>query len=284
MSNREKRSPSRKSAKPPVAGGKAPKKPLLDKRLLAGAVAAILAALLLSRCLKEDVPAPVASVRPVAAGPEETQNLASAVSAGEQSDEEKSSEAEGDGAEAVTPVPPGGVTARFKTPVLRSDPGIEVFIEGVDENGETIPCELVWRIDRQPLADVSGPILPWEKVKRGDRVSLLIIPQGGPSKGRTIVSEEIVVPNSPPRFTSMPMLNFTAQEYVYQARADDADADPLVFTLEKGPTGMTIDSASGRLVWQVGSSQAGEQHVKVVVNDPQGGRAEQEYTLSVEIK
>jgi prepilin-type N-terminal cleavage/methylation domain-containing protein len=89
--------------------------------------------------------------------------------------------------------------------------------------------------------------------------------------GKPLVTEEIMVPNSPPRFVSTPMLNFKAEEYVYEAKADDADSDALAYTLEKGPVGMVIDGRSGRLAWQVGQDQAGEHVIKVAVTDGHAG-------------
>jgi hypothetical protein len=53
-----------------------------------------------------------------------------------------------------------------------------------------------------------------------------------------------------------------SQPYQYRVTASDADGDPLTYALVDGPAGMTIDSATGAVVWSPTSSQVGRH------NDP----------------
>jgi len=254
------------------------KKPLVDKRLLIGTVTFGVVVVLLSYCMKEP-PVSQPQIRQV--------SPAAAVAPVEQSDGSDASEqpAAGDSpaAEAEEATASGGVTVRFKTPIIRSGPGVEVLAEGSGADGSPLTFEYEWRINREPVPDVTGTVLPWEKVKRGDRISLQVTPLDGDVPGKPLVTEEIVLPNSPPQFVSTPMLNFKAEEYIYEAKAEDADHDPLTYALEAGPEGMAIDKASGRLTWRIGRDQAGDHVIKLVVADSEGARAVQEYTLSVTI-
>ena len=69
--------------------------------------------------------------------------------------------------------------------------------------------------------------------------------------------------------------------YTYDATALDLDSDPLAFSLLTRPDGMTIDSASGLVLWTPQSSQVGAHAVTLAVSDARGGTATQIYTLTV---
>src|SRR5262249_15202148 len=70
-------------------------------------------------------------------------------------------------------------------------------------------------------------------------------------------------------------------EYRYDARATDPDGDPLVWDLESGPTGMSVDPLSGAVRWSPTVAQLGDAAVRLRVSDGQGGTAEQSFTVSV---
>ena len=57
---------------------------------------------------------------------------------------------------------------------------------------------------------------------------------------------------------------------VYQVTATDAESDPLVFDMLVGPSGLEIDSSSGRVGWRPEPGQAGEHDVILRVRDPDG--------------
>ena len=86
------------------------------------------------------------------------------------------------------------------------------------------------------------------------------------------------VNNTGPNITSVPPLSARATfEYQYQVAANDPDGDPLTYTVEAGPAGMTIDN-SGLLSWTPAVS--GMENVLVRVSD---GRAfvEQGWVLQI---
>jgi len=55
----------------------------------------------------------------------------------------------------------------------------------------------------------------------------------------------------------------------------------VTFSLLSGPTGMTVDAASGTVSWSPASSDVGNATVALRVDDGHGGSVEQDYTLSV---
>jgi RHS repeat-associated protein len=87
--------------------------------------------------------------------------------------------------------------------------------------------------------------------------------------------------NQRPVFTSAPPKQATlGQVYRYEAGAADPDADPLRFDLLVGPAGMTLDSATGIVVWEPTADQAGAADVILRVSDGRGGVALQSYQVA----
>ncbi|MDO8864067.1 putative Ig domain-containing protein [Haliea sp. E1-2-M8] len=85
----------------------------------------------------------------------------------------------------------------------------------------------------------------------------------------------VVRKNTPPRLTvpgdqALPV----GTPLAAQASASDPDAgDTLTFSLVDGPDGMTIDPASGALIWTPQSDQAGSADVVIQAMDTAGARA-----------
>lgn len=88
--------------------------------------------------------------------------------------------------------------------------------------------------------------------------------------------------NRPPVITSTPTTGANAKtEYSYQVLAHDPDGDLLTYTLEEGPAGMEI-SPAGKITWTPTEDLIGRTFtVKLKVEDGYGGRASQEYELTV---
>ncbi len=71
-----------------------------------------------------------------------------------------------------------------------------------------------------------------------------------------------------------PVINSTAVEiavvgldYLYDAEAMDIDGDDFTFSLVESPSGMTINSSSGKIKWTPAESQIGEHNVEISVRD-----------------
>ena len=90
------------------------------------------------------------------------------------------------------------------------------------------------------------------------------------------------VPNQAPTIVSTPPFSATvARNYVYDVGATDPDGDPLAFSLDTAPAGMSIDAALGTIRWIPTADHVGSQNVVVRVNDTQGGFATQSFTIVV---
>ena len=90
----------------------------------------------------------------------------------------------------------------------------------------------------------------------------------------------LVVGNNPPRILSQPSVVTNPGSYEYMVEARDPDGDIVSFELETAPQGMTIDHATGRLVWKISPPISGTHHVKLIVLDGQGARGWQEFDLT----
>ena len=86
----------------------------------------------------------------------------------------------------------------------------------------------------------------------------------------------IIVQNGQPEIVSEPSYSAPIGElYSYDVEAIDPNEDPLTYSLEYGPDGMTIDSATGLIRWTPTESQIGQQQYRVIVEDGRGAGAGQ---------
>ncbi len=98
----------------------------------------------------------------------------------------------------------------------------------------------------------------------------------------TVVGGTGTPANQPPTFTSTAPTTATVGQLLrYNAAASDADGDPLTFDLVVKPVGMSVDSATGTVVWVPTADQAGPQDVTLRVRDGRGGVALQSFTVAV---
>lgn len=180
--------------------------------------------------------------------------------------------------------PPQVIAVPFREPRIHRGVDIEVMPEGSDPDGDLVTFRIDWFINGERLPDFNEPVLPGDRFQKGDRIALRIVPSDGKTDGLPFSGQPFAVPNAPPHFVSSPPLQFQAESYVYEARAEDSDGDVLTYRLEGGPPGMTIDADTGKVTWQIGQEQAGGHMVRIVALDNEGLKAVQEYTLTIRIE
>lgn len=168
----------------------------------------------------------------------------------------------------------------FLNPVIGAGRDLTVVAVAVDRDDDRVDLLYEWRIDEQLVAAVDGATLAAPYIDKGANIALSVTAYDGFEFGETFHGQSFTVPNSGPVITSRPPPP-TAGEYVYQLSANDPDRDPLIFRLLQGPAGMTIDSATGRLEWQVPErTRKGGYAIEVAVEDSDGAVARQAFTLS----
>ncbi|HEY0173454.1 MAG TPA: RHS repeat-associated core domain-containing protein [Pyrinomonadaceae bacterium] len=84
------------------------------------------------------------------------------------------------------------------------------------------------------------------------------------------------------RYSGFRRLSLAQGTYTYDVEAADPDGDqPLAYSLDAAPLGMTIDPASGLITWPVSSAAAGDHQVAIRVREPSGGSDTQSYKLTI---
>lgn len=68
---------------------------------------------------------------------------------------------------------------------------------------------------------------------KGDIVNLTVIPVDGESAGKAFRQIEFEVCEAPPIFVSTPPESFKSCEFIYHARAEDADGDAVNTSLSR---------------------------------------------------
>jgi len=87
--------------------------------------------------------------------------------------------------------------------------------------------------------------------------------------------------NVPPTITSNAGTGATeGTEYTYTPTATDTEGDTLTWSLENEPTGMTVDSNTGAVIWTPGDVTTSGA-VTLIADDGYGGTDSEEFTISV---
>ena len=134
-------------------------------------------------------------------------------------------------------------------------------------------------------SDISGEIeetLPWQEgFKRGDVIGVAVTPYSDLGQGAVTAGGAFTIPNSPPVISSEPSASYSDGRFTYTVLAEDPDGDAIDFTLRGAPPGMTIEPATGLIVWEYGEGDAGEYKVTVIAADSEGASVSQELTLTI---
>ncbi len=137
--------------------------------------------------------------------------------------------------------------------------------------------------DGRPFFDLSGH-LPGGVLRPGETATTREIEFLNQSDGRFDYRLSTLgkINRGPSRFDSQPPALIEAgRAYRYAANAVDPDGDPLVYSVDSGPDGLTIDPHSGSLEWTTTAADVGNHTVVLRATDPYGLAVTQ--TLSIEV-
>lgn len=181
-------------------------------------------------------------------------------------------------------LPPRITLLRLQPEPVSAAESIVADIEVHEPEEEGVTHRFRWLRNGVAISGAEGPVLEPGKVRRGDRVQVAVIPvDDRGNEGNEVMSNVVRVVNSPPEITSEPPFTLAGPDrYEYAIQAHDPDGDyPLRYELVRGPQGMKIDLASGRLVWNLSGQATGNHDIEVVVRDAFGGEARQSYAVKV---
>jgi hypothetical protein len=178
--------------------------------------------------------------------------------------------------------PPQVLTVRiWPYPPTRNE-DLLAHVTVVDPDEDPVRLTYQWEVNGTPLPEMTDKRLPKEHFRKGDIVSVVVVPSDGEGQGGRMRSQPAPVRNAPPMITSTaPGSQEITTTYTYQVTAVDADGDPLTFSLKSAPAGMTIDPEKGSIAWTLPEQATGQHRVSVAVTDSEGSQALQEYILTI---
>jgi hypothetical protein len=153
--------------------------------------------------------------------------------------------------------------------------------EVVDADNDYVELRYQWYVNEEADPLLTENILPANRYRRGDTIRFTITPSDGIADGAVYQSASVTVPNAAPQVVSALPEHFETLEYSYQCKAIDPDGDDIAYSLEGAPAGMTINSATGLVVWPLSGVKGGDYPVKIVASDPSGAAASQEFILTI---
>ena len=154
-------------------------------------------------------------------------------------------------------------------------------VDGGDIDGDDVRYTYRWSHNNRLIAEGEQGALDTTGFSRGDTIAVSATPHDRNSHGKEQLSELLTLANSPPKFTSSAPGVLTQGQFGYVASAVDPENDPLTFSLESAPPGMTIDEKTGRIQWEVPAASTGTYRVKVLVKDDHQGWASQEFGVTL---
>lgn len=154
-------------------------------------------------------------------------------------------------------------------------------VEAFDADQDDIQFQFRWLRNEKVVLEGAESTVVLPELAQSDIVAVEAIPYDYEGAGKLLRAAPLVVGNNPPKILSVPMMMSNGELYEYTVRAEDPDGDPVSFGLESGPSGMTMDSAAGQVVWRPGTGISGTHHVKIIAADGKGARTWQEFDVSV---
>jgi len=183
----------------------------------------------------------------------------------------------------VANTPPVVTRVTVEPAVAKPGDVLRATVEGSDPDGDSVTYAFEWWRNGQSTGtlarDREQQTLATEGFARGDMIVVGVTPYDAGGPGRFLVSEPLLLLNRPPVITSSPAAPTAQGSFEYVVTATDPDSDILTYKLETAPSGMTIESSTGKISWQMASGLTSPQQVRVGVDDGQQGQAFQEFTL-----
>jgi len=150
-----------------------------------------------------------------------------------------------------------------------------------DPDMDVVTYTCRWFVNDNEIYDVTETTLPGDRFIGGDTITVDVLPNDGQDNGEVYQSGSITIPNAAPRFLTKPPTEIQGTTLTYKVVAEDPDGGTVTYSLAKAPPGMTIDAASGNLVWVVPADWNGLAEVEIVAVDVAGERISQRFNLDL---
>jgi hypothetical protein len=148
---------------------------------------------------------------------------------------------------------------------------VQVYAE--DPERETVSFHYQWYVDNAPIASQTNATLPPEFFRRGQTVSVEIIPTDGANKGQPYRTAGVVVSNASPRVTAVSLMPQTARagdRLEAQVEASDPDHDRVDLTYKWYRNDAVIKEGEDPILDTTGLAAPDRISVEVRASDPAG--------------
>jgi hypothetical protein len=172
--------------------------------------------------------------------------------------------------------PPAVDKAKLQIESVNNKDIVRVVAGGTDKDGDEVTLGYEWFRNGEPAGE--GDTI--SEFKRGDKLSVKITPFDDKDYGspKTL---SIAINNCPPKINEYKETKFDGNTYIGQIKASDPDGDPLTYSLKAAPPGMTVDSSTGSVKWNVPADFNGKVSFTVSVSDGHGGEATQDLSFGI---
>jgi Putative Ig domain len=177
---------------------------------------------------------------------------------------------------------PPRVTAIDVTPLAPSTGDtLKLAVTTVDPDENTVNLIYQWFKNDVLLIESSSSLQLTDLFKRGDKITAVVTPDDGQVRGGA-ARMDVTVGNAPPVITSSPtQSSFSNRTFTYGIQASDKDNDNLSYSLKSAPAGMTVQSSTGLVQWNVPTDHRGKMSATIVVSDGHGGEALQSFAFEI---
>ena len=175
--------------------------------------------------------------------------------------------------------PPEIQQISFVNPKPSSLESLKVIVKANDAEGDRIYYDYKWFVNGKTITGESRAFLPASRFKKGDKVSVeAIVLSGEHTVSQSIY---ITIQNLPPVWKGDPTKATQVDGYIVQA--EDPEKEPITYTLEGAPKGMSLDSKTGKLSYKPHpQAKKGIHNIIIKANDPDGAFAQ--WTFAIEVK
>ncbi len=136
-----------------------------------------------------------------------------------------------------------------------------------------------WRINDQTVQESPSPELN-RPTKKGDQVEVVVF-VGEKNQESKAVRAYTSIGNTPPSIRKVEERLDEKGQYVARLEPLDKDGDSVNLTLQRGPEGMTLDTAKRELHWPVPKDAKGSFPVEVLAGDSSGGQVLFAYSITI---
>lgn len=191
------------------------------------------------------------------------------------------------GAVSPLPSPAGPETLLVKSVVFTparfsSLNAVQAEVRTAGTPGAPMSFEYEWSVNGQPVRDVSGNILPAGRVRKNDRVSVVVTPIIGGSKATPFQSMSATVLSAPPSLDLKVLTPQAEKAAELQLVGMDPDGGTVTYAFESPvPAEVSLDKKTGKVVWNLPSQEKKVVHFSASATNADGVKTVRTFEITV---